>query len=208
MSKATPRRVLRNARGASKELQGKGDIESGAAFDRLRGTTFTARIVAWGIVVMTIFTLVVGGKCILSYGTNADDPVSVAVPVESPAPSATVEPYSGPGPFPDAPTIGPIITDVECPAGAVKIATGRGRPTDTVCVRGRVIDAPYTDTSTDTSSMTVIDTPGLTWGMVCTGTGQCIGPIFRPCTEDELAAVDGECLHVGDADTGEGAIGQ
>ncbi len=190
---------MRNAKGASKELEGKGDVESGAAFDRLRGTTFTARFVAWGIVVATIFTLVIGGRCILSYSDQDDRVSTIPAPVASPAPSPTVEPYTGPGPFPDAPTIGPIITEVECPNGAVEIdVAGRGRATDTVCIRGRVVDSPYTETS----SLMITPTPGLSWGMVCTGPGQCVGPIFRPCTEDELERASGECVHVGDAGEG------
>lgn len=199
MSKAAPRRVMRNAKGASKELEGKGDVESGAAFDRIRkGTTFTARFAAWGIIVGTLFVLIIGGRCILSYSDQDDRVGVVSVPLESPAPSPTVEPLTGPGPFPDAPTIGPIITNVECPEGAVRIATGRGRAVDTVCVRGRVVD-DYTTTS----SMTVTPTPGpLSWGMVCIGPGECVGPIFRPCTEDELATVDGECVHIPGAGEG------
>ncbi len=197
MSKAAPRRVLKNARGASAELEGKGDVESGAAFDRLRGTSLTARFAAWGIIVGTIFTLIIGGRCILSYSGEDDRVGVVPVPVESPAPSPTEGPLTGAGPFPDAPTTSPIITGVDCPDGAVTIATGRGRAVDTVCVRGRVVD-PFTDAS----SITVTPTPGLSWGMVCTGPGQCVGPIFRPCTEDELATDDGECVHIGDAGEG------
>ncbi len=197
MSKAAPRRVLRNAKGASKELEGKGDIESGDAFDRIRGTSFTARFAAWGIIVGTIFTLIIGGRCILQFSDEDDRVSSLPAPVESPAPTPTEGPLVGPGPFPDAPTTLPIITGADCPDGAVKIATGPGRAVDTVCIRGRVVD-----TYSEASSVTVTPTPGLSWGMVCTGPGQCVGPIFRPCVGDELKAITGECVHIGDAGEG------
>lgn len=179
-----PKRALHaNAKNASKEVNTPKD--TGEAFRAVRDSSLPARLIAWGLIVGSVLLVIVAGRCVLTYGGD-DTP--------NPFPVAVATPDAGAGElFPDAPISAPIITGVDCPEGAIQIATGPGRPVDTVCVRGQIVDR-----FTDASSIMVTPTPGpgMTWGMVCTGPGVCVGPLFRPCVEDELELATGECVSV------------
>lgn len=184
-----PKRALHaKAKNDSRANGEKGDGDTGVSFASIRGTTLTARSIAWVIVVGSVFLLIVGVRCIGSFSGDGGTSSSNPFPVPAPTPTVTTEPLQGGGMFPDAPIRPPIVTGVQCPTDTVQITVGDG-VTDTVCVRGRLADTPYSETS----SITV---PPLTWGSVCNSAG-CTPPVFRPCTGDEIGdAITGECIHV------------
>ncbi len=180
-----PKRALHaKAKNDSRANGEKGAGDTGASFALIRDTTLTARLVTWGIVVGSVFLLIVGVRCIGSYSGGGTSSSSNPFP----APTVTTEPIVGGGMFPDAPVRAPIITGVECPPDSIQITVGNA-PADTVCVRGRLADTPYSETSS-------IAIPPLTWGSVCNTSG-CTPPVFRPCLEDErVDTITGECIHV------------
>ena len=185
-----PKRALHaNAKNASKEVNTPKD--TGEAFGAVRDASLLAKMAAWGLIVGTLLIIMVSARCVLTYGGD-DTPNPFPVARTTPAPVAG-DPSGDL--FPDAPMLAPIITGVDCPDGAIQIATGPGRPVDTVCVRGQIVDR-FTDASSVTVTPTPGPGPGMTWGMVCTGPGVCVGPLFRPCVEDELELATGECIQV------------
>ena len=104
-------------------------------------------------------------------------------------------------PFPEAQTRDPVILEVDCPDGTVRIATGSG-PADTVCVRGQLAsaDPPPSEPTTDI----IVVSPATGDTSTIAGT---LVPANLDCAEDEVIAfVDVDtlaCVHYENVDTDE-----
>jgi len=97
-------------------------------------------------------------------------------------------------PFPEAQTKDPVILEVDCPDGTVRISTGNG-PADTVCVRGQLVDdVPVPAPGSTTDIIVVSPATGDTSTIAGTDV-----PSDLDCEEDEVIAFVGPdalaCIH-------------